>query len=80
MPKAIFYLTKNVDSRIARYFLHKLENFGPPDPILLSKINAKKKKYKKTLTLSPEEENIVNTYGKTTNLYLNYAIEVQGDE
>jgi hypothetical protein len=77
-PK-IFYLCKNIDNRELRYYLHKLENLKIIDADRLKKAYESKKPYKISITLSPQEEKIVNKWGKSTNLYVNYVV-VDEDE
>jgi len=77
--RKIFYLCKNIDSRRLRYYLHKLEEMENIDLETLSKAVGTKKKYKRTLVLTEEEEKIINKLGKSVNLLLN-CILVKVDE
>ncbi|XRO77326.1 DUF2540 domain-containing protein [Methanocaldococcus sp. 10A] len=69
--RVTFYLYKNVDSRKLRYLLHKLENIENIDIETLKKAMEAKKTYKKAITLTEEEEKILNRLGKSANLLLN---------
>jgi len=69
--RVTFYLYKNVDSRKLRYLLHKLENINSIDIETLKKAMEAKKTYKKAITLTEEEEKILNRLGKSANLLLN---------
>jgi hypothetical protein len=75
-----FKLIKDIDNRDLRYYIHKLENFKPPDPVLLSKVYNAKKTHLKKITLSNKEQEIINKYGKAASLYLNYIIMVDTNE
>ncbi len=75
-----FKLIKDIDNRDLRYYIHKLENFKPPDPVLLSKVYNTKKTHLKRITLSSKEQEILNKYGKAASLYLNYIIMVDANE
>ena len=68
-----FKLIKDIDNRDLRYYIHKLENFKPPDPVLLSKVYNAKKTHLKKITL-------LNKYGKAASLYLNSIIMVDTNE
>jgi hypothetical protein len=75
----IFYLCKNIDSRRLRYYLHKLEEMETVDLETLSKAVSTKKKYKRTLIITEEEERIINKLGKSANLLVNCVL-VKADE
>jgi uncharacterized protein YktA (UPF0223 family) len=82
MPRSkIFYLCKNIDNRKLRYLLHKLEDADNLniDIERLKKTLESKKRYKRVITLSEEEERIVEKHGKATGLLINYQL-VDGDE
>ncbi len=80
MPRSkTFYVYKEMDSRELRYYLHKLENLKSIDADRLKKAYESKKPYKVSITLSPQEEKIVDKWGKSTNLYVNYVV-VDDDE
>ncbi|XRO75241.1 DUF2540 domain-containing protein [Methanocaldococcus sp. 28A] len=78
--KAAFSLCKNIDSRMLRYYIHKLEHLGHIDPLKLKEVIEAKKKYRKIITLSNKEAEILSKYGKASNLYINYLMLVDGDE
>jgi hypothetical protein len=71
---------KDVDSRMLRYYIHKLENLGPIDPLKLKEVIEAKKKYRKIITLSNKEAEILSRFGKASNIYINYLMLVDGDE
>ncbi len=75
-----FSLLKDLDHRQLRYYLHKLEELKNIDPILFKKVVEGEKRYRKTLTLSDKEQDILDKYGKASGLYLNYIILVDSDE
>ncbi|AEH06280.1 DUF2540 domain-containing protein [Methanothermococcus okinawensis] len=77
----IFYLCKNIDSRKLRYLIHKLENTDTInlDISRLRKALESKKKYKRVITLSNEEKNIIEKHGKAVGLLINYQL-VDGNE
>ena len=79
-PK-IFYLCRNIDNRKLRYLLHKLENANQIniDVERLKKALESKKKYKRVITLSEEEDEIIKKHGKATGLLINYQL-VDGNE
>ena len=69
-----FSLVKNVDYRELRYGIYELQNLKYIDPFKLKKVMEAKKKYRKTITLSDKEKEILNKYGKASGLYLNYIL------
>lgn len=74
MTSKSFSLVKNVDYREIRYGIYKLQNLKYIDPFKLKKVMEAKKKYRKTITLSDKEQEILNKYGKASGLYLNYIL------
>ncbi|WP_457613205.1 DUF2540 domain-containing protein [Methanocaldococcus sp.] len=71
MRRATFYLYKNIDGRKLRYLLHKLENVENIDIETLRRAIEAEKKYKRAITLTKEEEAILERLGKSANLLLN---------
>ncbi|AAB98357.1 hypothetical protein MJ_0366 [Methanocaldococcus jannaschii DSM 2661] len=69
--RATFYLYKNIDGRKLRYLLHKLENVENVDIDTLRRAIEAEKKYKRSITLTEEEEVIIQRLGKSANLLLN---------
>ncbi|ACV25384.1 DUF2540 domain-containing protein [Methanocaldococcus fervens] len=71
MRRVTFYLCKNIDGRKLRYLLHKLENVENIDIETLRRAIEAEKKFKRSLTLTEEEEAILERLGKSANLLLN---------
>jgi hypothetical protein len=69
-----FSLAKDVDYRELRFGIYKLQNLKNIDPLKLKKVVEAKKKYRKTITLSDKEQEILDKYGKASGLYLNYVL------
>ncbi|ACX72461.1 conserved hypothetical protein [Methanocaldococcus vulcanius M7] len=71
MRRATFYLCRNIDGRKLRYLLHRLENVENIDIETLRRAIEAEKKYKRAITLTEEEEAIIQKLGKSANLLLN---------
>jgi hypothetical protein len=76
--KATFYLCRNLDNRELRYYLHKLEFVQQIDAEKLKEVIETRKTFKRTITLSKKEEEIIKRFGKAANIVLNYVILVEG--
>ena len=76
--KATFYLCRNLDNRELRYYLHKLEEIKQIDAEKLKEVIETRKAFKRTITLSKKEEEIIKRFGKAVNVVLNYVILVEG--
>nr|WP_176580250.1 DUF2540 domain-containing protein [Methanococcus maripaludis] len=64
-----------MDAKAVRYYFHKLENLNDEiDLDILIKAITTNKPFKRPLTLTEEEEGIINRYGRATNTLTNYMI------
>ncbi|AVB75905.1 hypothetical protein HNP87_001473 [Methanococcus maripaludis] len=72
--KQHFTLIREMDARTLRYYFHKLENIENIDPEQLAEVVKAPKQHKRPLSLSKEEEKIIEKFGRATNLLVNYII------
>jgi hypothetical protein len=69
-----FVIYKPMDARTVRYYLHQIPHTEHIHPKVIARVREIQKTCDKRITLTTEEENIINDFGKGINFVLNCVI------